>query len=306
MGMAELRERLRTGRFREESMSFFAVFVDEGLCSAAEARRARWSAHRAEYGSLYLILSSVILASFAYRLIEPLPPEDRSATAPFVMGPSLLLVVYVFAGAWGARFASSRIHRQVAKLLDELGDVDELASGVSFRCRLGNPARLEQMRIRRLRTLLRRAAVTVPRELLLLSGRGHQAGDLVTTDKVKNVFLDALITVPRPESAAERKEFRRFLATLSVAVMEADPYSRLERAVRTVPAACSARSAPLKTWTWQLSSLSVPVLLSIIALPVSGFLIVKFAGSSTPTGLAVAAVATAFQAAVRYVKNHRD
>ena len=143
-------------------------------------------------------------------------------------------------------------------------------------------------------------------ELLLLSGRGHQAGDLVTTDKVKTVFLDALIAVPRPESAAERKEFRRFLATLPVAVMEADPHSRLERAVRTVPAACSARSAPLKTWTWQLSSLSVPVLLSIIALPVAGFLIVKFAGSSTPTGLIVAAVATAFQATMRYFKNHRD
>ncbi|WP_410568638.1 hypothetical protein [Amycolatopsis sp. cmx-4-61] len=304
--MAELGERLRTGRFRESSLSLFAVFVDEGLCSAAEARRARWSAHRSEYGSFYLILSSVVLASFTYRLVEPLPPEARSMTVPFVMWPSVLLVLYVFVGAWGARFAGGRIHRQVAKLLDELGDVDALASGVSFRCRLGNPARIEQMRIRTLRALLRRAAVTVPRELLLLSGRGHQAGDLVTTDKVKNVFLDALTTVPRPESAAERKDFRRFPATLSVAVMEADPYSRLERAVRTVPAACSARSAPLKTWTWQLSSLSVPVLLSIIALPVAGFLIVKFAGSSTPVGLAVAAVATAFQAAMRYLKNHRD
>ncbi|MBE1496255.1 hypothetical protein H4696_003355 [Amycolatopsis lexingtonensis] len=303
--MAELRERLRNGRFREHSMGLFGVLVDEGLCSAAEARRARWSAHRAEYGSQYLILSSVILASFAYRLVEPLPPEGRSATMPFVMGPSVLLVVYVFAGAWGARFAGSRIHRQVAKLLDELGDVDALASGRS-RCRLGNPARLEQMRIRTLRALLRRAAVTVPRELLLLSGRGHQSGDLVTTDKVMNVFLDALIAVPRPESVAERKEFRGFLATLSVAVMEADPYSRLERAVRAVPAACSARSAPLKTWRWQLSSLSIPVLLSIIAVPVAGFLIIKFAGSSTPTGLVVAAVATAFQAAMRYLKNHRD
>ncbi len=78
--MAELRERLRNGGFREESKSFFAVFVDEGLCSAAEARRARWSAHRAEYGSLYLILSSVILASFAYRLRrgKAAPLEGRS------------------------------------------------------------------------------------------------------------------------------------------------------------------------------------------------------------------------------------
>ena len=244
--MAELRERRRTGRFREESMSFFAVFVDEGLCSASEARRARWSAHRAEYGSLYLILSSVILASFAYRLVEPLPPEAQSVTVPFVMGPSLLLVAYVFAGAWGARFAGSRIHRQVAKLLDELGDVDELASGVSFRCRLGNPARLEQRS---------------------------------SADSWR----------PFPSRSWKPTRTRAWSARSA----------RYRRLARLEP-------APLKTWTWQLSSLSVPVLLSIIALPVAGFLIVKFAGSSTPTGLAVAAVATAFQAAVRYVKNHRD
>ena len=304
--MTAVLERLRNGFFREETLGDFAVFVEEGLCSAAEARRARWSAHRFAYGPLYLVGASLVLGRIGYDLVQPLPPGQQFGIMALAMGPSLIPLIYLFVGAWGARFAGNRIQRQIAKLLGELGDADAIGSGTSFRCRLGNPARLEQIRIRAIRALLRRAAATVPGELSRLSGRGHQAGDLVTTDKVKNVFLDALTTVPRPESAAERKDFRKFLAVLSLAVMEADPNVRLERAVRAVPAACSGRSAPLKTWAWRLNSLSAPVLLSIVALPVAGFLVAKLSSFSTPTGLAVAGVATAVQAVIRYWETHKS
>ncbi|MGK3204022.1 hypothetical protein [Amycolatopsis sp. MEPSY49] len=304
--MTAVLERLRNSLFRERNLGDFAVFVQEGLCSATEARRARWSAHRFAYGPFYLVGASLVLGHLGYDLVQPAPRDEWLGVVPLAMGPSLIPQIYLFVGAWGARFAGNRIQRQIAKLLDELGSVDLVGSGTSFRCRYGNPARLEQIRIRELRALLRRAAATVPGELLRLSGRGHQAGDLVTTDKVKNVFLDAMTSVPRPESGAERRELRKFLAVLSLAVMEADPYVRLERAVRAIPAACSARSAPLKTWAWRLHSLSMPELLSIIALPVAGFVVAKLSSFSTPTGLAVAGAATAVQAVIRYWENYKN
>ncbi|MEW2507899.1 hypothetical protein AB0878_46300 [Amycolatopsis sp. NPDC047767] len=288
--------------FLVDRLGVFKEFVDRGLCTIAEARSARWSAYRAENGAFYIVGITLFVASCAMRYLEHQSADARTvamwAMPVFAFPPVFIL----FQRVWGPRYAHDRIQRQIAKLLPAIHEVDEVAIGSSTRCRVGHPARLQQHRVRALRSLLRRAVVGLPREITCLSGRGHQRGDFLVGDKVRSALLRALTDSPQPAKASAREDLRKLLAALSQAVLAPDPHEKLETALRGVPATCSPASEPLKTWSWRWYSLTTPILFSVLAIPLLSFVVAKLANSSAPAGLAAAGVATVLQTAAKYLQ----
>ncbi|MGV9294295.1 hypothetical protein [Amycolatopsis sp. NPDC003676] len=292
--------------FAPDRLGVFIAFAERGLCTDAEARRARWSAYRAEYGAFYIVGTTTSLIALARVWLERLSIEAQHLVMPAL---AVLLVVPIGTlclRAWGARYAHDRIQLQIAKLLSATREVDEVATSPSTGCRVGNPARLQQRRIRTLRSLLRKAAASLPREITCLSGRGQQRGDSLVGDRVKSGLLRALTDAPRPAKVSARDDLRKLLAALSQAVLTADPHEKLEIALRGFPATCAPGSEPLKTWSWRWYSLTTPTLLSVLAVPVLAFVLAKLANSSTSIGLAAAGMGTALQAAVKYLEYRRS
>ncbi|WP_344866114.1 hypothetical protein [Amycolatopsis ultiminotia] len=255
--------------------------------------------------AFYVVGITLVVMGLVRLYVERLPVGVQHVATPVLAIFLIFPIGTLFLRVWSARYAHDRVQRQIAKLLSAIGEVDEVAASWT-RCRVGNPARLHQRRIRNLRSLLRKAVVSLPREITCLSGRGHQRADSVVGDQVKTSLLRALTDAPRPANGPARDELRKLLAVLSQAVLVADPHESLEIALRGFPATCAPGSEQLKTWSWQRYSLATPALLSVLAVPVTAFVVAKLANSSMPVGIVVAGIGTAVQTVIKYLKHRKS
>lgn len=276
----------------------FAHLYERGLLDKSQAKRAYWSAHRADVGVFYLLAVAALLLSVI----------DKSRLIPFdsrillMLIVSILLILVQFSRIWGARYAPSRIHLQVRRLLDNLEIVDLIGRGDGERCRIGNPERITQLRIRALRWGLQRAAATVPEQFQMVSGRGHQWYDNVTRDKLRAALLQAALTSPVPAASESREQLRELLAAVSAALLEPDPDARLLPHLRSSPTVPAA-AAPIRTWSWRWHRLTPAVALSVLVAPVLALVASRFSEASTTSGLLVAGAGTAAVAAFKYLDN---
>lgn len=283
----------------EFRLGIFAEFVERGLNTPAEARRARWSVHRAEWGAFYVIGITFLAVESLRGVLEKMPPGlIPAAILLFAVLPLSILAMRV----WAPRFAHDRIRLQVAHILESLKEVDGIESEQQFRVWRGNPARIQQIRIRKLRGYLRHAAATIPDQFMSISGRGHLQGDTVLRDKLKTRLLLALAAAPDLSNNVARDDLRELLSVISRVVVEADPCAELETTLRGSPTSCSAAQQPLKTWAWRWATFTTPTLISVLAIPVMAFIAAKLASATTPVGMGIAAVGTAAHAAVKYLQ----
>ncbi|WP_125734537.1 hypothetical protein [Amycolatopsis sp. WAC 04197] len=283
----------------EFRLGIFAEFVERGLNTPAEARRARWSVHRAEWGASYIIGITVLTAGSLRGVLEKMPRDLIPAAVLLFVGLPLLILAM---RAWAPRFAHDRIRLQIAHILESLKEVDGIESEQQFRVRRGNPARIQQIHIRKLRGYLRHAAATIPDQFMSISGRGHLQGDTVLRDKLKTRLLLSLAAAPDLSKSVARDDLRELLSVISRVVVEADPCAELEATLRGSPTSCSAAQQPLKTWAWRWATFTIPTLISVLAIPVMAFIAAKLASATTPVGMGIAAAGTAAHAAVKYLQ----